>query len=138
MLGIPSDEFGGQEHATAEKIKAFVGKYGLPCSNFTLLEKSCMNGPNMHPLVAIGKKNFPGDTGWNFADKYIFNKIGEVVARTKSVQDTLDEFMPLLDEPAGAETTEAAKVDAPAPAQKKNKTAGSAASVKITIQWCGG
>jgi len=129
MLGIPSSEFGGQELPTADKIKEFVSSYGLPRDNFTLLEKSEMNGANMHPLVALGKAKFPGDTKWNFADKYIFDKSGEVVARTAGVPDTLEAFKPLLESIfAGA---------ADPPAQKKSKTKDPS-TVSITIQWCGG
>ena len=82
---------------TPDQIKDFVSKYGLPRDNFTLLEKSAMNGSQMNPLVELAKGSFPGDTTWNFADKYVFDRSGEVVARTKGIDDTFAAFKPLLD-----------------------------------------
>ena len=92
-----------------------------------------LQGPNTHPLVALGKASFPGETGWNFADKYIFDKTGSVVARTKGTSDTLDEFMPLLDAPS---TTAPAPEAPEEPAIKKAKP--EKALPAIAIQWCGG
>jgi len=88
-----------------------------------LLAKSEMNGSNMHPLVALGKATFPGETGWNFADKYIFNAEGVVVARTKGVPDTMAAFEPLIEDEGDGIFDAATK---------------SAASLDISIQWCGG
>lgn len=134
MLAIPSSEFGGQELPTADKIKKFVSGYGFPRDNFTLLEKSSMNGANMHPLVAIGKAKFPGDTSWNFADKYVFDRDGEVAARTKGIPDTLEAFKPLLQKKSIFEADSSA---VSSPAHKKSKTKDPA-TVSISIQWCGG
>jgi glutathione peroxidase-family protein len=55
-----------------------------------------MNGLGTNPIYALGKQAFPGDTKWNFSDKYIFGKDGSAVARTKGVSDTLAAFEPLL------------------------------------------
>jgi len=96
MVAIPSQEFGGQELKTAIEIKTFISQYGLPSDNFTMLEESRMNGPKTHPIVLLCKSKFPGKTKWNFGDKFIFNKSGELVARTKGIKDTLEAFQPLL------------------------------------------
>ena len=54
----------------------------LGSGSFILLEKGCCNGGSMHPLFQLGKASFAGDTKWNFADKYIFDKEGACTART--------------------------------------------------------
>ena len=83
--------------STASEIKTFVSNhYGLPRHNFTILEKSETNGANAHPLYALGKAKFAGDTKWNFSDKFIFDGSGEVVARTKGTKDTLEAFQAVL------------------------------------------
>ena len=64
ILALPSDEFGGQELGSAEAVKDFVTKFGFPRDNFTLLERSTMNGKRMNPIFALGKEKFPGDTTW--------------------------------------------------------------------------
>ena len=61
---LQADEFGGQELGTAEAVKDFVTKFGFPRDNFTLLERSTMNGKQMNSIFALGKEKFPGDTTW--------------------------------------------------------------------------
>jgi glutathione peroxidase-family protein len=96
ILALPSDEFGGQELPTADAVKDFVTKFGFPRQNFTLLERSTMNGKWMNPIYALGKEKFPGDTQWNFSDKFVFDTDGSVIARTSDISDTLSSFEPLL------------------------------------------
>ena len=74
VIAIPCNQFGAQEPGTPEEIKAYVfgevergrggklsGKLkGLP--NFTLLEKSTINGNGMHPIFKLAKDKFPGET----------------------------------------------------------------------------
>ncbi len=74
VIAIPCNQFGAQEPGTPEEIKAYVfgevergrggalsGKLkGLP--NFTLLEKSTINGNGMHPIFKLAKQKFPGET----------------------------------------------------------------------------
>lgn len=74
VIAIPCNQFGAQEPGTPEEIKAYVfgevergrggalsGKLkGLP--NFTLLEKSTINGNGMHPIFKLAKEKFPGET----------------------------------------------------------------------------
>lgn len=89
-------EFGKQELQTAIEIKAFISQYGLPKDNFTMLQMSHMNGPQMNPIIQLCKSKFPGKTTWNFGDKYIFDNTGELQARTTGIQDTVAAFQPLL------------------------------------------
>lgn len=67
IIAIPCNQFGKQEPGTAAEIKAFVfGETKNPRdlqlgtglrgkSNFTLLEKSDVNGPKAHPIFALAK-----------------------------------------------------------------------------------
>jgi hypothetical protein len=88
LLALPSDEFGEQEYSTAEEVKEFVSAFGFPRANFTLLQRSATNGDTAHPIFALGKQTFPGETEWNFSDKYVFGADGAVAERCESVKDT--------------------------------------------------
>ena len=93
ILAIPCNQFGAQEPGSAEEIKSFVfgeatNPRGLKLdgalkgkANFTLLQKSDVNGPQTHPIFALAKEKFAGDTTWNFADMLIFGADGALLAR---------------------------------------------------------
>ena len=50
VLGVPCNQFKGQEPGTAEEIQTFCSTtYGV---TFPLLEKTDVNGPSQHPLYA--------------------------------------------------------------------------------------
>jgi glutathione peroxidase len=83
VLGVPCNQFGGQEPGTAEEIRTFCSTtYGV---SFPLLEKTDVNGANRHPLYtrltavpdAAGEA---GDVTWNF-EKFLVSASGEVVGR---------------------------------------------------------
>ena len=77
VVGVPCNQFMGQEPGTAEEIAEFCAtNYGV---DFPLLEKSEVNGENRHPLYSdlIGDGD---DIQWNF-EKFLVNANGEVVAR---------------------------------------------------------
>jgi len=83
VIGVPCNQFGGQEPGTAEEIAEFCSAtYGV---TFPMLEKVDVNGPDRAPLFdeltavpdAEGKA---GDVQWNF-EKWLLSKDGEVVAR---------------------------------------------------------
>lgn len=82
VLGVPSNQFMGQEPGTDEDIQAF-------CSStfdvtFPLTKKSDVRGRNQHPLYSelTEFKNgvLPGLVKWNF-EKFLVNDAGQVVAR---------------------------------------------------------
>jgi glutathione peroxidase len=83
VIGVPSNQFGGQEPGTAEEIETFCSTtYGV---SFPLLEKLEVNGPGRHPLYAelTAKPDAAGEAGdvkWNF-EKFLVSPGGEVVAR---------------------------------------------------------
>jgi glutathione peroxidase len=83
VIGVPCNQFMGQEPGTAEEIQEFCStNYGV---SFPLLAKADVNGPDRHPLYAE-LANTPDDSGeagdvqWNF-EKFLLAPGGEVVNR---------------------------------------------------------
>jgi len=77
IVGVPCNQFGGQEPGTPEEIKSFAQtKYDV---EFTLLEKQDVNGSNRSPLYQflVGEGE---DIGWNFG-KFLVGRDGAVIAR---------------------------------------------------------
>ena len=83
VLGVPCNQFGGQEPGTADEIAEFCSAtYGV---TFPLTEKIEVNGEDGHPVYAdlVGTPNEKGEAGdvtWNF-EKFLVDGSGEVVAR---------------------------------------------------------
>jgi glutathione peroxidase len=83
VIGVPCNQFGGQEPGSAEEIAAFCSAtYGV---SFPLLEKVDVNGADRAPLfdaltAAEDAEGKAGDVTWNF-EKWLLSKDGEVVAR---------------------------------------------------------
>lgn len=81
VLGLPCNQFAGQEPGTQEDIQAFCSlNYGV---TFALGEKLEVNGPQRHSLyrlLAGEGAEFPGDITWNF-EKFLVGKNGGVIAR---------------------------------------------------------
>jgi glutathione peroxidase len=83
IVGVPCNQFNGQEPGTAEEIAEFCSsKYGV---EFDLLAKVDVNGENACPLYKTltsetTNAKSPGPIQWNF-EKFLFNRNGELVAR---------------------------------------------------------
>jgi glutathione peroxidase len=83
VIGVPCNQFMGQEPGTAEEIQEFCSTtYGV---TFPLLEKTDVNGADRHPLYAELTKaadadGEAGDIQWNF-EKFLLAPGGEVVNR---------------------------------------------------------
>jgi glutathione peroxidase len=83
VVGIPCNQFGGQEPGTAGEIAEFCSAtYGV---TFPMTEKVEVNGPGRHPLydALVGvadEKGRTGDITWNF-EKFLVDADGRVVAR---------------------------------------------------------
>ncbi|WNI17968.1 glutathione peroxidase [Actinacidiphila sp. ITFR-21] len=83
VLGVPCNQFAGQEPGTAEEIQTFCSTtYGV---TFPLLEKIEVNGDSRHPLYseltqAADGAGEAGDITWNF-EKFLVSADGEVVGR---------------------------------------------------------
>ena len=83
VVGLPCNQFGGQEPGTAEEIAEFCSAtYGV---TFPMTEKIDVNGADRHPvydeLVQVPDSDGrTGDIAWNF-EKFLLDGSGAVVAR---------------------------------------------------------
>lgn len=83
VLGVPCNQFMGQEPGTAEEIQMFCSTtYGV---SFPLLEKTDVNGESRHPLYVELTKTADaagaaGDVQWNF-EKFLIARDGSVTNR---------------------------------------------------------
>ena len=83
VLGVPCNQFMGQEPGSAEEIAEFCSAtYGV---SFPMTEKVEVNGEGRHPLYdrLTGFADAEGHTGdirWNF-EKFLIGRDGKVVAR---------------------------------------------------------
>ena len=83
VLGVPCNQFGGQEPGTAEEISTFCStNYGV---TFPITEKVDVNGQKRHELFTelTAKPDAAGEAGdiqWNF-EKFLVSPAGDVVAR---------------------------------------------------------
>jgi glutathione peroxidase len=83
VIGVPCNQFMGQEPGTAEEIATFCStNYGV---TFPLLAKTDVNGADRHPLYAELTKTpdangEAGDIQWNF-EKFLLAPGGEVINR---------------------------------------------------------
>lgn len=83
VVGVPCNQFGGQEPGSAEEIGTFCSAtYGV---SFPMLAKAEVNGAGRHPLYAEltqvrDEQGEAGDVQWNF-EKFLLDGEGAVVAR---------------------------------------------------------
>lgn len=83
VIGVPCNQFMGQEPGTAEEIQTFCSTtYGV---TFPLLAKTDVNGADRHPLYAEltqtpDGSGEAGDVQWNF-EKFLLAPGGQVVGR---------------------------------------------------------
>ncbi len=83
VVGVPCNQFGGQEPGSPEEIAQFCStSYGV---TFPLTEKIEVNGDDRHPLYdalvpLADEQGRSGDIAWNF-EKVLIDADGEVVAR---------------------------------------------------------
>lgn len=83
VLGVPCNQFAGQEPGTADEIAEFCSAtYGV---TFPMTEKVEVNGAGRHPLyqaltAAPDAGGYTGDIRWNF-EKFLVGPDGTVVAR---------------------------------------------------------
>lgn len=78
IIGVPSNDFGGQEPDSEDAIKAFCEiNYGV---NFPLTAKYSVIGKEAHPFYAWAEKTFgvAGTPKWNF-HKYLIDSNGKLV-----------------------------------------------------------
>jgi glutathione peroxidase len=87
VLGVPCNQFMGQEPGSAEEIQEFCSTtYGV---TFPLTEKVEVNGDGRHPLYeeltpVADAEGHTGDIRWNF-EKFLVAPGGEIVGRFSPV-----------------------------------------------------
>ena len=83
VLGVPCNQFMGQEPGSAQEIAEFCSAtYGV---TFPMTEKVDVNGENRHPLYerlvdTADAEGHTGDVRWNF-EKFLLTPDGTVTAR---------------------------------------------------------
>ena len=83
VVGVPCNQFAGQEPGTAEEIETFCSAtYGV---TFPMTDKLEVNGPDADPLYRAltavpDATGAAGDVQWNF-EKFLLSGSGDVVAR---------------------------------------------------------
>ena len=85
VLGVPSNQFGGQEPGSNNEIKNFCEtNFNI---TFPITNKVDVKGDNAHPLYKWAKENHGNSTvpKWNF-HKILINKEGKI-------QDTFNSFI---------------------------------------------
>jgi glutathione peroxidase len=86
VLGVPCNQFAGQEPGSAAEIEDFCQvNYGV---TFPLTEKVEVNGPGRHPLYSVLIGDGP-DVQWNF-EKFVVGPDGAVAARFAPQTDPED------------------------------------------------
>jgi glutathione peroxidase len=85
VIGIPSNQFGGQEPGSNEEIKNFC-KVNFN-TTFPMMGKSNVKGVDAHPIYLWAKENFGKSAipKWNF-HKILINKEGKI-------QNTFNSFV---------------------------------------------
>jgi len=83
VVGLPCNQFGGQEPGGADEIAEFCSAtYGV---TFPMADKVEVNGPGRHPIydALVGTQDEGGESGdirWNF-EKFVVAADGTPVAR---------------------------------------------------------
>ncbi len=92
VIGVPCNQFAGQEPGSAEEIAEFCSTtFGV---TFPMTEKVEVNGEDQHPVFAeLTQVQRPdgeaGDVGWNF-EKFVLAPDGTAVARFSSTVEPDD------------------------------------------------
>ena len=91
VIGIPANNFGGQEPGTNSEIKTFCSKnYGV---SFLMMDKISVIGTDTHPLYEwLSNKTKNGVSSdaptWNFC-KYLIDENGKIIKFFSSKTDPL-------------------------------------------------
>jgi glutathione peroxidase len=88
IIGVPSNEFGGQEPGGATEItETAQHQYGV---TFPITAKSVVKGPNAHPFYKWAANIRPKDVpGWNF-HKYLIGRDGSIAEAFPATVDPTD------------------------------------------------
>ena len=88
IIGVPSNDFGGQEPGTPSEImKTANDQYGV---RFPLAAKVVVSGENAHPFYKWAALERPGaGPRWNF-HKFIIGRSGHIVGSFPAAVDPMD------------------------------------------------
>lgn len=90
ILGVPCNDFGGQEPGTAEEIATFCStNYGV---SFPLSEKVHTVGPEIHPIYEWLKEQTGTEVTWNF-QKYLIDREGKIAGYFSPQTEPSDEHI---------------------------------------------
>ncbi|ABC22663.1 glutathione peroxidase [Rhodospirillum rubrum] len=89
VLGVPSNDFGGQEPGSAAEIKDFCES--TFAVDFPLTDKTAVSGARAHPFYAWAKASRPDLSAprWNF-HKYLIAPDGSLAASFSALTDPKD------------------------------------------------
>ena len=87
VLGVPSNDFGGQEPGGATEIHGAADKHGV---SFPLAEKVAVKGEHAHPFYRWAATQRPAETPrWNF-HKYLVGRDGTLAGAFGSAVEPTD------------------------------------------------
>jgi glutathione peroxidase len=87
ILGVPSNDFGGQEPGTPEEIAAFCdARFKV---SFPMTEKVHAKGGDIHPLYKWLTEETGAEVAWNF-QKFLVNEEGNVVRTVEPIVTPYD------------------------------------------------
>jgi glutathione peroxidase len=87
VLGVPSNDFGGQEPGGASEIHGAASKHGV---TFPLAEKVAVKGEHAHPFYRWAATQRPTETPrWNF-HKYLVGRDGTLAGAFGSAMEPTD------------------------------------------------
>ena len=94
VIGVPTNDFGGQDPGSNKEIKAFcTNEYQV---NFPMMAKIPVSGDDQHPLfkelTSSANRDFTGPIQWNF-EKFIIGKDGLLLRRFRTDADPADRDM---------------------------------------------
>lgn len=92
VIGVPANNFGGQEPGTNVEIKSFCSKnYNV---TFPMASKVSVKGNDIDPLfkwlTAQENVDFTGEIKWNF-EKFLIDENGKLIRRFRSKVKPLDD-----------------------------------------------
>lgn len=97
ILAFPCNQFGGEEAGSNAEIAQFVETNFK--ATFKIMEKIDVNGEHTAPVYKMLKAAFPGMVKWNFNPKFLVDKRGRVLKRSRLLAHQLeDEIIDLLQE----------------------------------------
>ncbi|MFG2769639.1 glutathione peroxidase [Streptomyces sp. NPDC048350] len=99
VLGVPCNQFLGQEPGSAEEIQTFCStSYGV---TFPLLEKTDVNGDARHPLYVeltqvADAEGAAGDVQWNF-EKFLIGRDAQITRFRPSTEPEAPEVVAAIE-----------------------------------------